>query len=149
VPVKAESIRIETVRAPLIIQYGPILQSFNELPVTIGSGPDADLTLDHPSLLSRHVQVFFARGSYHIKDLTGQNLIQINHQPAASPSLLTPGDTLFLTVTGPGFQFMDGGRMMEIQVSQPEASEQETQAPKKEENHPPEKKGSFIKKLFR
>ena len=141
-------IRVETIKAPLIVQYGPVLQSFNELPITMGTHADCDLKLEHPSLLERHVQIFFSQGSYRIKDLTGRNQVLINNQPIISPAALTPGDKLFLTTAGPAFHFMEGGRMAEINIPQQEApKDNETRNPKK--NKQPSKKGSLFKKFFR
>jgi len=143
-------IRVEPVRAPLVIQYGVVLKSFNELPITIGSSTDCDLPLEHPSLAAQHAQIFFSQGSYRIKDLTGQNSILINNQPILSPAALTPGDKLFFTATGPAFQFMEGGRMAEINIPQPEMSKDiESIEPREMENFPGKKKGSLFKKIFR
>jgi pSer/pThr/pTyr-binding forkhead associated (FHA) protein len=143
-------IRVEPVRAPLVIQYGVVLKSFNELPITIGSSTDCNLPLEHPSLAAQHAQIFFSQGSYRIKDLTGQNSILINNQPISSPAALTPGDKLFFTATGPAFQFMEGGRMAEINIPQPEMSKDiESIEPRETENFPDKKKGSLFKKFFR
>jgi pSer/pThr/pTyr-binding forkhead associated (FHA) protein len=143
-------IQVETVKAPLIIQYGPVLQSFNELPITIGTHADCDLTLDHPSLLERHIQVFFSQGSYRVKDLSGRNQVLINNQPIISPSALTPGDKLFLTTTGPAFHFMEGGRMAEINIPpQDEAKDIEDTPPRENSEKPlKKKKGSVFQKFF-
>lgn len=145
-PAPQPEVTIEAVKAPLIIQYGPVLQSFNELPVIIGTHVECDLTLEHPSLTERHVQFFFSQGSYRIKDLTGQNQILINNEPIASPSAIAPGDKIFLTANGPAFQFMEGGRMAEIDMPQQESPD--TIEPKKTQESSP-KKGSLFKKLFR
>ncbi len=140
-------IKVETVKAPLIIQYGPVLQSFNELPVTIGTQADCDLTLEHPSLLERHIQIFFSQGSYRVKDLTGRNQVMINNRPIVSPAALLPGDKLFLTDTGPAFQFIEGGRMAETTI--PKKPENfENIIPQKKEKPVKKKTGSLFKKFF-
>lgn len=142
-------IREEPVRVPLVIQYGVVLKSFNELPITIGTSTDCDLPLEHPSLAEQHVQIFFSQGSYRIKDLTGQNAILINNQPILSPADLTPGDKLYLTLDGPAFQFMEGGRMAEINIPRQEViNEIENPDPKKHKEEIAIKKGSFFKKIF-
>ena len=142
-------IQIETVKAPLVIQYGPVLQSFNELPITIGTHGDADLVLSHPALHERHVQIFFAQGSYRIKDLTGLNQILINNQPIVSPAALIPGDTLFLSPDGPAFHFMEGGRMLEMNIPKKETPDDiENPIPEKKEEPVKKKTGSLFKKLF-
>lgn len=140
----------ETVKVPLVVQYGPILQSFNELPITIGADLSCDLPLDHPSLDSRHVQVFFSRGNYGIKDLTGRNQVLVNNRPIASSSPLIPGDKLFLTSDGPAFHFIEGGRMAEIHMPQKEACrDNESAASQKKEAPSGEKRGSLFKNFFR
>ena len=142
-------IRVEPVRAPLVVQYGVVLKSFNELPITLGTSLACDLPLENPSLAEQHAQIFFSQGSYRIKDLTGRNLIQINNQPIVSPAALTPGDKLSLTMTGPAFQFMEGGRMAEISIPKQEAvSEPENPDPQKPRQEIANKKGSFLKKIF-
>jgi len=141
---------VESVRAPLVIQYGVVLKSFTELPITIGTSTDCDLPLEHPSLAEQHAQIFFSQGSYRIKDLTGRNSILINNQPIHSPAALTPGDKLFFTATGPAFHFMEGGRMAEINIQQPEVPKDiEAIEPREKENFPDKKKGSLFKKFFR
>jgi len=142
-------VKIERVKAPLIVQYGPVLKSFNELPVTIGTLADCDLTLEHPSLLELHIQIFFSEGSYRVKDITGRNQVLINNQPIISPSALRPGDRLFLTATGPAFQFLEGGRMAEINIPHQEVHENiEDVTPHKKEALNKKKTGSLFKKIF-
>ncbi len=140
---------VEPVMAPLVIQYGVVLKSFNELPITIGTSTDCDLPLEHPSLAERHAQIFFSQGSYRIKDLTGRNLIQINNQPIMSPVALNPGDKLYLTMAGPAFQFMEGGRMAEIVIQQPEVPKDiKNMEPGEKEGFPDKQKKSLFKKIF-
>ena len=142
-------IKVEVVKAPLIVQYGPVLQSFNELPVTIGTQADCDLKLEHPALLERHIQIFFSSGSYRVKDLTGRNQVMINGQPIVSPAALMPGDKLFLTATGPAFQFIEGGRMAEINIPNQETPGNVEKISHQKEERPAEKKtGSLFKKFF-
>ncbi len=142
-------IKVEIVKAPLIVQYGPVLQSFNELPVTIGTEADCDLKLEHPALQKRHIQVFFSSGNYRVKDLTGRNQVMINGKPIVSPAALIPGDKLFLTATGPAFQFIEGGRMAEINIPNQETSGNVEKISHQEKKRPTEKKTvSLFKKFF-
>ncbi len=142
-------IRVEPVRAPLVIQYGVVLKSFNELPITLGNSPDCDLPLEHPSLDEQHAQIFFSQGSYRIKDLTGRNSILINNHSIMSSAVLTPGDKVYLTMDGPAFQFMEGGRMAEINTPQPEMPDDiGNTKPREKEDFPSNKKGSLFKKFF-
>nr|WP_319490545.1 FHA domain-containing protein [uncultured Desulfobacter sp.] len=142
-------LKVETVNVPLVVQYGPILQSFNQLPVTIGCHPGCDLVLQHPGLMDQHVQIFFANGSYQIKNLTGHNRITVNEQPVTTVSAVKPGDRVFLSADGPGFQFIEGGRMAEINMpSQVDTSDQED-AFEPESGSSEKKKPFFLKRLWR
>lgn len=141
--------REEITRVPLVIQYGPVLKSFTELPITIGTQADCDLVLDHTSLSPRHARIFFSQGGYMVKDLTGSSRMQINNRQITAASPLNPGDRLFLTESGPAFQFMEGGRMAEIHLAPTEDTPPMDNHNTPEESAPMEKKsGSLLKKLF-
>jgi pSer/pThr/pTyr-binding forkhead associated (FHA) protein len=116
---------IQKVQAPLVVQYGPTLRSFKELPVTIGKNPSCDLSLEHPQILDKHAQFFFDQGQYWVKDLTGRNLILIDGQPVNLQGLLNPNSTVSLSPQGPTFRFLGGGRLAEFE-------EGETQEPEGE-----------------
>lgn len=113
----SESMRpsIKNVKVPLIIQYGPTLRSFNELPITIGKNPNCDFVLDHPSILDRQAQIFFTQDQYWVKDLTGQGLVQINQHPVNTEMSLKKDDDLALSPQGPFFKFLGEGRLAEIE----------------------------------
>jgi predicted component of type VI protein secretion system len=53
-------IPVISTNAPLVIQFGPTLQSFNLLPVTIGTDPACDFVMADNALAGRHVQIFFS-----------------------------------------------------------------------------------------
>ncbi|MCU0918517.1 MAG: FHA domain-containing protein [Planctomycetes bacterium] len=107
----------QTVKAPLIIQYGPTLRSFRELPVTIGKGSQCQFVLEHPTLAAQHVQIFFAQDRYWVKDLTGLRAVQINRQPVGDQAPIEANDELALTPKGPFFKFLGGGRLAEVSES--------------------------------
>ncbi len=113
--VPGEEISIQRVRVPLIIQYGPTLRSFKELPVTIGRNPNCDFTLNHPAILDQHGQFFFSQDQYWVKDLTGRKLISINGQPIDFQAPLKPDDRLALSPQGPNFRFLGEGRLAEFE----------------------------------
>ncbi|MBW2248803.1 MAG: FHA domain-containing protein [Deltaproteobacteria bacterium] len=153
-PRPAPEISIQNTQVPLIIQYGPTLRSFNELPVTIGKGPGCDFILDHPSLLNQHAQLFYSQNQYWIKDLTGQQSVSVNGQPIHIQAPLNPDSRLSLSPQGPRFRFLEGGRLAEIEEPVPEFPSDELPmeerssiftVPGKDE---PKKKGSIFKKLF-
>lgn len=105
---------IQTVQAPLIIQYGPTLRSFDELPITIGRSPQCDFMVHHPNLFDHHAQFFYDQDQYWVKDLSGKNSILINGQPIYNQAPLKPDNRLSLSPSGPSFRFLGGGRLAEI-----------------------------------
>lgn len=112
---------IVQIKKPLVIQYGPTLQSFNTLPVTIGRDIHCDFKIDHPSLYERHAQVFFYQEQYWIKDLTGRGVVQINGLSVEGQGRLDTDYQLSLSPQGPNFRFLGGGRLAEIEPLAPEA----------------------------
>ncbi len=114
-------IPVISVNAPLVIQFGPTLQSYNLLPVTIGTDPACDFMLANPSLAGRHLQIFFNEKDYYAKDLTGRSMVTINGRPVGAQAVLAQGAELSLTDQGPKFRFLGGGRLAEIQDVAPEA----------------------------
>ncbi len=101
------------VQAPLAIQFGPTIQSFKVLPVTVGKKNDCDYVINHAHIIDRHVQFFYFESNYWVKDLTGQGLITINENPVQGQTPLHPGSRLSLSPQGPVFQFLNGGRLVE------------------------------------
>lgn len=153
-PQPAPNVSIQKIQVPLIIQYGPTLRSFNELPVTIGKGPGCDFILDHPSVSDQHAQLFFSQNQYWVKDLTGSQSVSINDQPINIKSPLNPDNQLALSPQGPRFRFLEGGRLAEIEetvsgfpVDEPPVEEKSSlqTGPEMDEAKKP---GSIFKKLF-
>lgn len=118
-PQPAPDISVQKVQVPLVIQYGPMLRSFKELPVTMGKSSSCDFILDHPSVLDQHAQLFFSQNQYWIKDLTGRQSVSINGQPINIKVPLNPDDQLALSPQGPRFRFLGGGRLAEIEEPNP------------------------------
>lgn len=153
-PQPARDVSIQKIKVPLIIQYGPTLRSFNELPVTIGKGPGCDFILNHPSVFDQHAQLFFSHDQYWVKDLTGQQSVSINGQPINIQAPLNPDNQLALSLQGPRFRFLGGGRLAEIEEPIPEVPVDEPPAEEKasEQTDPnkidAKKPGSIFKKLF-
>ena len=143
----------ETVKAPLAIQDGPALKSFQSLPIVIGSGPGCDFTINHPGIHDRHAQFFFAQNRYWVKDLTGMNCIMVDGQPINVQMLLEPNMQLSLGEHGPKFRFLGGGRLAEIEdplTEEPPPKRPPDNAPQKQEwsEKLSEKAGGLIKKFF-
>ncbi len=145
----------ENIKAPLIIQYGPTLRSFKELPITIGKNPKSNMILDHPSILDYHAQIFFSQNQYWVKDLTGQRLLLINRQPVSLQAPLQLNDDLALSPQGPVFRFLGEGRLIEI-TEPPPSMDGPGPFPGKKEARGEEvpgakdskKRSSLFKKLF-
>lgn len=103
------------VTVPLVIQFGPSLRSYRELPVTIGSHPASDFVIMDPSILGQHAQITFARGQYWIKDLTGQGHIRVNNDPIVFQAPLNVNDLVSLVSRGPALRFLGEGRFAEAE----------------------------------
>ena len=107
-------IPIISANAPLVIQFGPTLQSYKLLPVTIGTDPACEFVIASNTLSGRHLQIFFSGNDYYVKDLTGRSLVSINGRPVETQSVLAQGAELSLTDHGPKFRFLGGGRLAEV-----------------------------------
>ncbi len=114
------AIPVMSTTAPLVIQFGPTLQSYNLLPVTIGTDPACDFVIDHHALAGQHLQIFFGDNDYWVKDLTGRNAVSINGRPVGTQSILAQGAELTLTEQGPKFRFLGGGRLAEMPDAKPD-----------------------------
>ncbi|BBO79670.1 hypothetical protein DSCO28_02360 [Desulfosarcina ovata subsp. sediminis] len=114
---------VVSTNAPLVIQYGPTLQSYNLLPVTIGTDPACEFVISNDALAGRHVQIFYNADDYYAKDLTGRNMVSINGRPVGTQAVLAQGAELSLSTTGPTFRFLGGGRLAEVQNASAEPLE--------------------------
>jgi pSer/pThr/pTyr-binding forkhead associated (FHA) protein len=116
-------IPIQQVKKPLVVQYGPTLQAYNVLPVTIGRGAQCDFRLDHPAVFERHALIFYHQEQYWVKDLTGKNVVRINGRSIEGQGMLDTDYRLSLSEQGPDFRFLGEGRLAEIEMEVPEASQ--------------------------
>jgi pSer/pThr/pTyr-binding forkhead associated (FHA) protein len=126
----------EKVQVPLMIQFGPALRSYKELPVTIGTNPSSDFVMAHPNILANHAQITFSQGAYRIRDLTGKNLIRVNGRTIEFEAALATDDVIYLSPNGPALRFLGEGRLAEHEEAQDEeaiAAPQSKPAPQKEE----------------
>jgi pSer/pThr/pTyr-binding forkhead associated (FHA) protein len=124
---------VQPVKAPLIIQYGPTLRSFRELPVTIGRSPQCQFVLEHPALAAQQVQILFAQERYWVRDLTGLRSVHVNRRPVGDQVPIEANDELALSPQGPYFKFLGGGRLAEI----PEPALHEAALPRRDEEKAP------------
>lgn len=111
-----QPIPVQAVVTPFIIQFGPVIKTYSELPITMGSGPECDFTLNHPAVQTRHAQIFCSENGYSIKDLTDRGLITINGKPVGTETSLPPDTCIALSPGGPFFQFLGEGRLAEIEA---------------------------------
>ena len=143
---------VQAAQAPLVIQYGPTLKSFKEVPVTVGKSPRSGFVLDHPQVFDEHLIIFFHNNQYWVKDLTGKDLVQVNRRPISVQAPLTAQDELALTPRGPVFRFLGAGRFAEVEEAKAEEPPQAA-AGAPEKRAPAEKadKGamSVLKKFLR
>ena len=148
-------VSIQPAAVPLVIQYGPTIRSYKELPITIGKSTKCHFVLNEPAIYDQHAQVFFSQNQYWIKDLTGQRLVQVNRQPIPFQAPLTLYDNIALSPQGPVFRFLGEGRLAE--VAEPPAEEPSSSIEKNDgatkrgdaRNEGPQKGMlSKIKKLF-
>ncbi len=107
---------VQKVKVSLIVQYGPTIRSYKEVPVTIGKHPGCDLFLDHPAVYDKHIQVFYAQDQYWVKDLTGKGLVRINGSAINLQSPIMPDDEISLSPQGPVFRFLGDGRLAEVEA---------------------------------
>jgi len=149
-PSPAQEVPIQSVQVPLVIQYGPTLRSFKELPVTVGKNPGCEFYLEHASIIDQHAQIFFNQNQYWIKDLTGQNLLSVNGMPVQTQTPINPDDVLAFSPQGPKFRFLGGGRLVEIEeppAVQPAVAEDIKEKPHQKEE-PLEKGLKGAKAIF-
>jgi pSer/pThr/pTyr-binding forkhead associated (FHA) protein len=150
----ADNVTIENVKVPFAIQYGPTLKSFHSLPIVIGKGSGCDFIINHPAILERHAQIFFAHDQYWIKDLTGQATLMVDDRPVSRQTALTPDMQLALSGQGPRFRFLGGGRLAEIEDVPPQDAAPEpppkpaAASPADKPGSPGKKTGSLFKKIF-
>ncbi len=153
-PISGQEVAVQRAQVPLIIQHGPTLRSFKELPVTIGKNPACDVVLDHPGLLDQHAQIFFSQDQYWVKDLTGKQLVRVNGLPINVQAPLAADNRLSLSAAGPTFRFLGAGRLAEIE--EPIRKTAESQAPiphaegsaAKPSTQSKKATGGFVKKIF-
>jgi len=144
----------QKVKVPLVIQYGPTLQSFNTLPIVIGTDADCDFVLNHASVATKHAQIYFDNDQYCIKDLTGRQSISIHGAPINTEAVLRPEDVLALGNNGPAFRFLGGGRLAEIEqpstvpAAEIDAMQEKNTTSRETDRKKDKKSGSMFSKFF-
>jgi predicted component of type VI protein secretion system len=106
----------ERASGTLVIQFGPTVRIFQELPVSIGAHAQCDFVLKHSGIRDQQVQILFSRGSYFVKDLTGERLVSVNGRPADSSVPLIRLDEISCGMRGPVFRFLGEGRLAELEA---------------------------------
>lgn len=106
---------VQKVQVPLMVQLGPTLRSYKELPIVMGKKPDCDFVLNYPAISDQHAQIFYSSNQYWVRDLTGRNLITINGRPIGFEASLKPQDIMSLAPHGPTLCFLGEGRFAEYE----------------------------------
>jgi len=102
------------VKANLVIQFGPSIKSFQELPVAVGSSPESEFIIHDSNLAPRHMLIHFKAGAYTVQDLTGMGKVRVNGMPAGSEMALAGGEEIELYPGGPALKFVGEGRFAEV-----------------------------------
>ena len=102
-------------KTSLIIQYGPKLESFDQLPIDLGKAANCAFIIDHPEIKDLHVQLFYSNNQYWIKDLTGLKLVCISDQTVENGMQLNANDEISLSPNGPFFRYLGNGRLAELE----------------------------------
>ena len=150
-PAPPDDREIERVKKPLAIQFGPTLRAFKELPIVVGRHPDCEWEIAHDAILDRHARIFFHGDRYWIKDLTGKASVRVNGRDAGGGLALSAADRIDLAPGGPFFQFMAGGRLLEVDPPpfSPGPSSEDDSGDESEETGSRKKGGSFLGKWMK
>jgi pSer/pThr/pTyr-binding forkhead associated (FHA) protein len=135
---------VQKVQAPLMVQLGPTLRSYKELPIVMGKKPDCDFVLNYPAISDQHAQIFYSSNQYWVRDLTGRNLITINGRPIGFEASLKPQDIMSLAPHGPALRFLGEGRLAEYEEEPSEEAAMHVKPTKPE----PAKKEKPSKSIF-
>lgn len=147
-----EPVSVQKVNVPLIIQYGPTIRSYKEVPVTIGKHPRCEFALNHPAVYDQHAQIFFNQDQYWIKDLTGQGIVLLNRGQIGLQSPLNVNDEISLSPLGPVFRFLGEGRLAEViepTIEKPSEESKKEPAQRGPEEKQPKGIMSSFKKMFK
>lgn len=117
-PASRPLLKPEKSKVPLVIQFGPVIRSYIELPVIIGSDANVDFVLQHPGISGRHLQIFHARGAYWVKNLAGIGIILVNRERIDTEVELKPFDEIECYPGGPILRFIGEGRLVEVERDQ-------------------------------
>lgn len=145
-PVQPQQQTVQKVQAPLIVQFGPTLRSYKELPIVIGKKPDCDFVLMHPAMADQHAQIFFSQGGYWVRDLTGKDSITVNGSAIGFEARLKPQDVISLAPKGPAFNYISEGRFAEHEEEQEQETPAEVSASPAGEG---KKSKSFLRDFFK
>ena len=110
---KRETSPPKTTAAGLVIQHGPFVRSYKELPITIGRNPKCDFVFDGPDILDEHANIQFFQGRYWVQDLSGRGLLSVNGRASSSKTVLYVDDLISMGPTGPIFRFVAEGCLAE------------------------------------
>lgn len=147
-PAPAPPAASEKLISPFVVQYGPTINSFDSLPITIGRHPSCEFIIEKTGILEHQAQINFHNSQFYLEDRTGQQRVLVNGSPIQQETVLQHNDEITLSATGPFFRFLEGGRLVEIEkepVVEPEKQENETASDQDQTSTSPSRK---IKSLF-
>ncbi len=133
---------------PFVVQYGPTINSFDTMPVTIGRHPECKFIIDLPEILDHQALINFHNRQFTLDDRTGQQRVLVNGSSIQQETILQHNDEIALSANGPFFRFLEGGRLVEIEkepVMEPEEPKDDNASQVHETGSSPSKK---IKSLF-
>ncbi len=150
-PQKSPSAKVQKVNT--VFQYGPMIKSFNKVPVTFGTEKNCDFYISGPETSVSKLQVTFEGGDFILEDLYGSSAT-LNGQPIREPVKLKAHDIIALANGQIVLEYIGQGRFAELlEKSDSRESKYFGNSKEKKFIHDGkinrEKNNGFIKKLFK
>ena len=137
---------------PVVIQFGPVIKSFKQLPVTMGTDPSCDFTIDCQSSQDIKLEVSFHNGSYILRNLSGKSAVTVNGSLLHDTVALAANDIIVMGQDNVQMEFIGEGRFAEVLhpgSSGPSFSPGTPERPGENMANASGKGGAFFKKIFR
>ena len=91
-----------------VIKDGEVYKQLTvALPIVIGRGTEAGLTIKHPLVSREHCELFAADGSVQVKDLGSTNGTFVDEDPVNTPAVVATGSELKLGVVEMTVEFSE------------------------------------------
>ncbi|MDD2735355.1 MAG: FHA domain-containing protein [Desulfuromonadaceae bacterium] len=117
----------------------------------IGSDTNADFVLQTPGISRHHLQLFYSRGEYWIKNLVGVSIVAVNHVKMDTEVQLRPFDEIECCPGGPTFRFIGEGRLVEVEQNQASSwpAQEAHSSPSPESQLSKNEEGGFFSKFIK